>query len=274
MEHALSSGARAALAKIEEDRQLQDSKRRLRDVLQHNAEYLSSNSLIVFVGEEKPSEALLEAERNGDAKASLQRSRDWIQNGWLRAAQLIEELGLSQIVKNLAPPQVPWMDMHDLFVTVLLAGKQKTERERCARKLCAIRMVLGNGRYVLGRYFGWLKDQVDAHWSRSAGCPAPAAAISSPKDVGEELPTTLSEYMQSRNLPRPIQVGRYWWRAPRAAVQEAVKTSTLSNYRHGGRKTADSQAGEDSMGRVWVKLGTNAQVFYLRSSLRSAQGQP
>jgi len=270
MEHTLSPGARAALAVIEDRRQIQDSKLRLRAVLEHNAEYLSSNSILVFVGEEKPSEALLEAERNGNPEASLQRSRGWIQNGWLRAGQSIQDLGLTEVVQHLAVPQVSWMDMHDLFVALIVSGKQGPESERIARKLSAIRMELGTGRYVLGRYFGWLKDQLDEYWkAHDAGLAHPEHNLTGGSGalVSNRRPNTLKEFARERRLTAPFIRGPDWISARDLARSTSVGAPALANARCLGRKTTDGLAGVDARDRMWVKPSKNAHVLYWRESV-------
>jgi len=270
MESHLSQGARAALTKIEEQRRKQEAQIALRNLLQSNGEFLSPNSWVVFRDEEAPTTELLERERAGDADASLQRSRDWVHQGWSRACELIRELQLIDVVKGLRLPETPWMDMHGLFVSVLVARSPARERERAARKLSAIRMELRGGRYQLARYFVWLKDQIDEHWKGEASRPTPLANAPCVVAVdGAASPQAHTEPVDLTNLPSPIANGVDWVRARVAAGIEGIRTPSLSNYRNKGQKNRDGLAGQDEKGRVWAKPTTNAQVLYLRSTLRS-----
>ncbi len=58
-----------------------------------------------------------------------------------------------------------------------------------------------------------------------------------------------------------------WVRSKYAADILHVDTESLANYRFEGTKSDDGLCGRDKYGRAWRKGGSNAHVWYLRSSM-------
>jgi hypothetical protein len=231
----------------------------------------------------------------------------WIDSHWCPLCEALRELGDAERVVMLDPPDDELRAMHVLFVRILRNSSEEVARG-VASDLAALRAALEptheelheiavrgavkvGARFRLGRYFHWLRNQLELLWraqisssedgvAKAGECEQAAASAAAPSAAqtatsGTESARRHDEFAEQQlaAIPALDERNGQWARVRDASKIDSVSTATLNNYRSEGWRTPDGCAGIDSHGRVWRKPGPNAQTFYFRASLKNLRAQ-
>lgn len=108
-----------------------------------------------------------DAEKQRWRKANLRYCSRWVCLTWRPASRCLLRVLPPEALRELPPPtDNPLIgDVHRLFSRLLVAELSWQSVRRLIRDVATMREELGTHRHEIGRYFGWLRRELDAIWA-------------------------------------------------------------------------------------------------------------